>query len=66
MSFTGGISGRPGIQNPYSRFLKYDNKGSIEIEYKSPERGHPCRMPLVTAKGLVKQPLILMILDVSL
>jgi len=66
VSFTGGISGNLGTTSPCNRFLKDDKKGSIDIEYNSPERGHPCRMPLVTAKGLVRQPLILSILDVSL
>jgi len=44
--------------NTTQLFLSITSRGSMEIEYRRPNRGHPCLIPLVTEKGLVKDPLI--------
>lgn len=56
VSFAGEISEKPGALTPHNCFLKDTSKSSIDIEYKSPERGCPYCRPLVTVKGLARQP----------
>lgn len=50
------------MPTPCNLFLSEPNKGSIEMANSDPESGHLCLMPQVTAKGLVKEPLVLSIL----
>lgn len=50
---------------PCNFSLRTLNKGSMDIEYKSPKRLHPCLMPLHTGKVLVSVPFIFNILKTS-